>query len=81
MLERKISEIARGKEKKTDQEKRNGIYVKKSVNDILQLSLHSGALSVELSPPSPIIAFMLFLLYHPGHEMPKLIILRQCRCN
>lgn len=24
---------------------------------------------------------MLFLLYHPGHEMPKLIILWQRRCN
>lgn len=58
-----------------------------SINDILlprppsASSPRSGALSSRHSPLSPIIAFMLFLLYRPGHEMPKLIILWQCRCN
>ena len=74
---KKIGEIATWRKKRSsksdsyfpEREKKKAKAVM-SVNDILQLSLHSGELSFQLPPLSPIIAFMLFLLYHKPPPPP-----------
>lgn len=70
--------LQKNKKEKRDREreKRRWVLMTSFSFFYIQVCFHSGSPRL-----SPIIAFMLFLLYRSGHEIPKLIILWQCRCN